>query len=121
MAFVSGIAAAESDNSEYISGASYNAPISLHPFLLNSDIEELDNKLKSLFDFIKDNTEVDVINMSFGISAPQNTLPDAADALVDLISKGTVVVSTPNDGKDYPLQGVSGLFPHRINSLRDEK
>lgn len=122
MANVSGIAAAESDNGEYISGAPYNAPASLHPFLLVNDIIELDDKLKNLFDFIKNNTEVEVINMSFHIDTQQNNLTDAADALVDLISEDKVVIaSAPGDGKDYLQEDVWGVFPHRINSLRDKK
>jgi len=94
----------------------------LHPFFFDNDKAELDDRLANLFEFIYNNTGVEVINMSFNIDTLQNTLQDAADALVDLISEGkTVVVSTPNDGKDYTQQDVWGLFLHRINSLRDEK
>jgi len=122
MVEVSGIVAAETDNADFMSGAPYNAPVSLHPFLLDSDINELDSKLKNLFNFIKNNTEVEVINMSFDIETSRYNLQDAADALVNLISEGTVVVaSTPNNGIDYTQQLVWKTFPHRINSLRDEK
>ena len=94
----------------------------MHPFFFDNDKAELDDRLANLFELIYNNTGVEVINMSFNIDTLQNTLQDAADALVDLISEGkTVVVSTPNDGKDYTQQDVWGLFLHRINSLRDEK
>ena len=122
MVKVTGMAAAESDNTDFMSGAPYNAPVSLHPFFDPGDLIELDDKLEDIFNFISDYMNVDIVNISGHWDVPQDALPDAADALVDLISEGTVVVaSTPNDAVDYTQQLVWGVFPHRINSLRDEK